>query len=103
MAVNTQARGYTLPIDLIDTLSSMPKNRSTLVSEAIHAAHKDPSRLLSALKRRLSEPQAHARTTRVTVSVTEQTTSHLAELTHMTQLGTEHVLRLALEDYLHRS
>jgi ATP phosphoribosyltransferase len=103
MSANTQARGYTLPLSLIDRISEMPKNRSALVADAVKAAHKDPSRLIAALRRRIATPTAAERTARVTVSATNEVITKLTDLTGRFQLGTEHVLRLALEDHLHET
>jgi hypothetical protein len=99
--MSLQARGYTLPITLINAIANPSKPRSHIVAEAIHNAHSHAHVIVQALERRLrlNQPDTGP-TSRVTVSVTQKTVKELAELTAMTELGTEHVLRLALEEYL---
>lgn len=99
--MTNQARGYTLPITLIEQIEALPKSRSTVVAESLHKAGKSPALLISALKRRYTTPNDRSRNSRVTVSMSPVSLDTLSVLTDLTQLGTEHVLRLALEDYLH--
>ncbi len=99
----TQARGYTVPVSILEVIDRMPKSRSQLFTEAIRDGYKDPNRLISTLRRRLDARRfAPTPTNRVTVSVLPSTVEQLSDLTETLQIGTEHILRLCLEDYIHR-
>lgn len=98
--MTNQARGYSLPLSLLAVMDNQHKGRSMQVREALSRAHKNPQVIVDALQRRLASPTAPTPNTRVTVSVGQDTLRYLSELTDLTQLGTEYVVRLSLESYL---
>jgi hypothetical protein len=98
-----QPRGYTLPLDLIETIDARTKNRTMLVNRCIKEALQEPMSLVKTFERRLSTEQNNSMTKRITISMSSEAIKDLSELSRMTQLGTEFVLRLAIENYLHKT
>lgn len=98
---------YTFPTELVYALHNVSDSRSGAVEKAVDAAFKEPQSLLRALARRCERrvvvspglgktPQMTPVTLSLDVTVPDKL-NHLAELSG---LPIEHVVRLALEDYL---
>lgn len=102
--MGTIKRIYLLPDPMLDVIEHQPLSRSDYLRKAIKHLSDEPTRLLKAIESRMaSEPSdTIPRTRSVTVSFDEDTIQRLAALNSRTGLGTENVLRLAVEAYMVR-
>lgn len=99
------ARAYTLPAYLLEQLDSDPHlvSRTETIRKSVNLAYSHPQVLVESLVARMSVEEPHNNEgIRVTASVGDACVRQITELTQMTRLGTEHVLRLAIEAYLRK-
>lgn len=94
---------YTLTPELYDRIAQAGDKRTVIMKAAVDLASSNPTLLADALHKRLTstppddDPPPGLR---VTVSFKHDTLNKLRGLTRHSRLGTEHVIRLALESYL---
>ena len=96
-------RHLSIPIDVLAAVDEIPVARSKVIGTALLRAREDPGRLIRALEKRVSSNTAESQcpqTKAVSLSLPTQVLQALGELNALLQIGTEHVVRLALEAYL---
>ena len=87
--------------DLVDKFEKLPITRSRAINLAIGYAAKDPELLVQALRFRFSQPHLE-NDVKVTYSRDTKLDEVLENLTHMTKLPAEQVIRLCMEAYINR-
>jgi len=90
-----------LPAGIIEKCEKLPLSRSSAIAQSLMNAMKEPELLVLAFRLRLSQGRKEEI---VKVAYTRDTKLDevLSELTELTKLPGEQVIRLSLEAYVHR-
>lgn len=91
----------TIPTSMIEALKGVPLSRSAAISQAIVNAGREPDLLVHAFRLRLSQPKEDD-DHRVTYSRDERLDEIVKNLSDLTKLPGEQVIRLCVEAYIHR-
>lgn len=90
-----------MPRALHEAFEKLPINRSAATSQAVLNAFDDPELLVKALRARLHRP-AEENDVRTSISFDPRVGKALDDLSGMTKLPNEQVLRLVMEAYINK-
>jgi hypothetical protein len=96
-----KAATISLSAKIHEKLEAMPAGISESIRRSVHQANKDPELLASAFKLRLSMPP-YEDIKQVGYRADEKFRTAAAELSGMTKLPVEQVVRLCIEAYVYR-
>lgn len=100
--VKTKTKTFLLAPSLLVALSEVPTTRSSAVQNAIRDAFNEKEKLTRALRHRMLSPKmwGEDNSERINVSLDPRILNYAQEMSKMTQLPIEQVVRLALEAYV---